>query len=192
VFDRHPALRLVYTELANQASTWWPGTAAEFDQVWQRRRWMIGHDCPRPPSEYMLSNLFLGASLLHRYPPETHIAISQGYGGNILWGADYPHVEGTLTNPSGPSTTRVAIQLCFAGVPERWARKMLGGNAIDVYGLDAEALRQVAERISAPTPRAGEPASVGTHPFLLERRRLTLPGNKLRRPGNGGRAMRCY
>jgi predicted TIM-barrel fold metal-dependent hydrolase len=152
VFERHPGLRLVYTELANQASTWWPGTAAEFDQVWQRRRWMIGHDCPRPPSEYMLSNVFLGASLLHRFPPETHIAISQGYGRNILWGADYPHVEGTLTNPTGPSTTRVAIQLSFAGIPERWARRMLGENAIDVYGLDGEALTKVAERISGPTP----------------------------------------
>jgi predicted TIM-barrel fold metal-dependent hydrolase len=152
VFERHPALRLVYTELASQASAWWPGTAAEFDQVWLRRRWMIGHDCPRPPSEYMLSNMFLGSSLLHRFPPETHIAVSQGYGSNILWGADYPHVEGTLTNPAGPSTTRVAMQLCFAGVPERWARRMLGGNAIDVYGLDAGALTKVAERISGPTP----------------------------------------
>jgi hypothetical protein len=44
------------------------------------------------------------------------------------------------------------MQMCFAGVPERWTRRMLGENAIDVYGLDAGALSKVAERISGPTP----------------------------------------
>jgi hypothetical protein len=36
---------------------------------------------------------------------------------------------------------------------------MLGGNAIDVYGLDRAALATVAARISAPTPAdlAGPP-----------------------------------
>jgi predicted TIM-barrel fold metal-dependent hydrolase len=153
VFERHPRLRLMYTELANQASTWWPGTASEFDQAWQRRGWMCREACPRPPSEYMYSNVFVGASLLHRYPPETHIAINLGHAANILWGSDYPHVEGTLSSPAGEmSTTRVAMQLSFAGVPERWTRRMLGENSIDVFGLDEEALTEVAHRISAPTP----------------------------------------
>jgi predicted TIM-barrel fold metal-dependent hydrolase len=154
VFERHPELRLVYTELMQQGSTWWPGTMAEYDQAWQRRRWMVGDMCPRPPSEYMQSNVFLGASLLHRSPHETHIAVSLGYAGNVLWGADYPHVEGAVlySGPDGPSTTRIAMQLSFAGVSERWTRRMLGGNAIDVYGLDGDALAAVAERISAPTP----------------------------------------
>jgi hypothetical protein len=69
-----------------------------------------------------------------------------------MWGSDYPHVEGTLHHPSGPSSTRVAMQLSFAGVPERWTRRMLGGTAIEVFGLDAEALAVVAERIAAPGP----------------------------------------
>jgi predicted TIM-barrel fold metal-dependent hydrolase len=152
VFERHPSLRLVYTELANQPSTWWPGTLVEFDQVWERRGWMFSDNCPRPPSEYIQSNVFLGASLLHRYAPETHIAMNQGYAANVMWGSDYPHVEGTLHHPSGPSSTRVAMQLSFAGIPERWVRRMLGGTAIEVFGLDTDALAMVAERISAPTP----------------------------------------
>ncbi len=152
VFERHPSLRLVYTELMQQGATWWPGTVAEYDQVWRRRGWICREQCPRPPSEYMASNVFNANSLLHRSPEETHTAISLGYAGNVLWGADYPHVEGTLTQPSGPSSTRVAMQLCFAGISETWTRAMLGGNAIDVYGLDPNALAKVAERISAPTP----------------------------------------
>ena len=153
VFERHPTLRLVYTELANQPSTWWPGTIAEYDQVWERRGWMVRESCPRPPSEYLRSNVFLGSSLLHRSPAETNIAIDLGFAGNVLWGSDYPHVEGTLDLTSAvESTTRVAMQLCFGNVEEPWARRMLGGNAIDVYGLDADALATVAERISAPAP----------------------------------------
>jgi predicted TIM-barrel fold metal-dependent hydrolase len=105
VFERHPGLRLVYTELANQPSTWWPGNLIEFDHAWQRRGWMAREKCPRPPSEYIVSNVFLGA-----------------------------------------------MQLSFAGIPERWARRMLGETAIEVFGLDASALAEVATRIAAPAP----------------------------------------
>jgi predicted TIM-barrel fold metal-dependent hydrolase len=153
VFERHSRVRLVYTELMQQGSTWWPSAIAQFDQGWVRRGWMVKDACPRPPSEYMRSNVFIGASLMHRLPAETHIAISEGYAGNVLWGADYPHVEGTLTDPAGPSTTRVAMQHIFAGVPEQWTRRMIGETAIEVYGLDRDALATVAERISAPTPQ---------------------------------------
>jgi predicted TIM-barrel fold metal-dependent hydrolase len=152
VFERHPNLRLVYTELTNSASTWWPGTGAEYDQGWEKRRWMIERMCPRPPSEYMLSNVFLAESRIHRYPSEAPIAVSQGYGGNIMWGSDYPHVEGTMCEPDGPSSTRIAMQVCFSHVSERWMRRMLGGNAIEVFGFDRDALAAVAERIEAPLP----------------------------------------
>jgi predicted TIM-barrel fold metal-dependent hydrolase len=161
VFERHPNLRLVYTELMQQGATWWPGAAAEFDQVWDRRGWMCREQCPRPPSEYLATNVFNANSLLHRSPEETHTAVSLGYAGNVMWGADYPHVEGTLTHPDGPSSTRVAMQLCFAGVPEEWTRRMLGGTAIDIYGLDGAEVARVAASISAPTPEdlASPPAA---------------------------------
>ena len=153
VFERHPSLRLVYTELMQQGATWWPGTVAEDQRVWRRRGWICRQQCPRPPSEYMASNVFNANSLLHCSPEETHTAISLGYAGNVLWGADYPHVEGTLYPafwlPPAPGS---AMQLSSAGISETWTRAMLGGNAIDVYGLDPNALAKVAERISAPTP----------------------------------------
>ncbi len=154
VFERHASLRLVYTELMQQPSTWWPGTVTEYDQAWERRRWMVGDMCPRPPSEYFQANVFLGSSLLHRYPPETQIAVREGFADNVLWGGDYPHVEGTLTHsePGDPTSTRVAMQICFAHVDEYWQRRMLGETAVEVYHLDRDALASVAAHIGAPTP----------------------------------------
>ena len=109
----------------------------------------------------LATNVFNANSLLHRSPEETHTAVSLGYAGNVMWGADYPHVEGTLTHPGGPSSTRVAMQLCFAGVPEEWTRRMLGGTAIDIYGLDEAEVAKVAASITAPTPEdlASPPAA---------------------------------
>ena len=65
--------------------------------------------------------------------------------GNLMWGTDYPHCEGTWPH------TRVAQRHTFGSVPEEEARMILGENAIDVYHLDRAALREVADRIG-PRP----------------------------------------
>ena len=65
----------------------------------------------------------------------------------VMWGSDYPHVEGTW-----PHTPKF-LNDAFAGVPEGEVRKMVGGNAIDCYGLDRGELSAVAERIG-PEPAA--------------------------------------
>jgi hypothetical protein len=46
---------------------------------------------------------------------------------------------------------RQALRYTFAGLPEADVRRMLGENAIRVYGLDGAALQQVARRIAAPS-----------------------------------------
>ena len=65
----------------------------------------------------------------------------------LMFGADYPHWEGTWPN------TQDWIRVAFAGVPEDEVRKILGGNAIEVYGLDRAKLDAVAARIG---PKASE------------------------------------
>ncbi len=61
--------------------------------------------------------------------------------GQFLFGADFPHWEGTWPN------TADWIKVAFSGVEETEARRILGENAIEVYGLDRQALAAVAERI---------------------------------------------
>jgi hypothetical protein len=65
--------------------------------------------------------------------------------GNLLWGNDLPHPEGTYPH------TRRWINERFAAVPEGEARRILGDNAIEFYGLDRGALTVIADRIG-PTP----------------------------------------
>jgi len=61
--------------------------------------------------------------------------------GNIMWGSDYPHPEGTW-----PYTREQMVET-FRGLPEGELRAMLGLNAARVYGLDVASLERTAARI---------------------------------------------
>jgi hypothetical protein len=63
----------------------------------------------------------------------------------LMWGSDYPHVEGTWPR------TRKAMRNTFASLPEDDVRRIIGENAFGIYDLDHAALRKVADRIG-PTP----------------------------------------
>ncbi|MGH9058273.1 MAG: amidohydrolase family protein, partial [Acidimicrobiales bacterium] len=56
----------------------------------------------------------------------------------MMWGADYPHEEGTTPY------TRQALQAALSDVPEEECRQMLGGTAARVYGFDLEQLAAIA------------------------------------------------
>jgi hypothetical protein len=58
-----------------------------------------------------------------------------------MWGADYPHTEGTWPH------SLESIANAVAGVPTDDVVGILGGNAIDLYGFDRDVLLPVAARI---------------------------------------------
>jgi hypothetical protein len=58
-----------------------------------------------------------------------------------MWGADYPHSEGTY-----PHTTE-ALRVAFADRPVGEVRTMVESTAADFYGFDLEQLRPVGDRI---------------------------------------------
>jgi predicted TIM-barrel fold metal-dependent hydrolase len=151
VFERHPGLRLVITE---QYEGWWTSTLAELDSVYLRfRRPGVDH-LPRLPSEYVRDHVFMGASFPSR--DLVRDAWQSGYAGNLLWGRDYPHDEGTfqvLDDPDAEPITRLALRHVLSQVPAREARMIAGETAIGVLGLDRAKLTEVAARISAPTSR---------------------------------------
>ena len=81
--------------------------------------------------------------------------------GNIMWGNDLPHPEGTFPY------TRYWIRKRFKDVPEDETRRMLGLTAAEVYGVDLDALAPLVERIGPTTeevhgdaPLARVPAGV--------------------------------
>jgi predicted TIM-barrel fold metal-dependent hydrolase len=154
VFERHPELQLVLTE---QPGDWWPYLCNELDSVHMANT----HDAalmaqvPRRPSEYLHRNVFVGASFLSR--AEVDSARLHGYTDRLMWGADYPHMEGTFQYPGTPelaghpSYTRLSLRFALAGTDERTVRAVLGETAAAVYGLDLAALRGIARAIDAPT-----------------------------------------
>jgi predicted TIM-barrel fold metal-dependent hydrolase len=148
VFERHPDLKLVYTE----TSAGWVGqTMRELDSAWLVYQSVLEEQCPRKPSDYFASNVFLGASF--PAPFETAEAMRDGFVNNVMWGSDYPHPEGTWQAPDedSPSTTRAALRFACAGMPIDATQRFLGETAISVYGFDRARLAVVAERIDAPS-----------------------------------------
>src|SRR5687768_1908126 len=169
VFERHPDLQLVLTE---QPGDWWPYTLRELDSAWMAHSHAFRDQVPRLPSEYCARNVSVGSSFLAHF--EAEAAVRDGYADKILWGSDYPHMEGTYQRPhdvDDPSMSLLAMRHTFAGLDVASVRAMAGENAVRVYGLDHDELASVAARIGAPsvteltTPIAEIPADGGSLAF---------------------------
>jgi predicted TIM-barrel fold metal-dependent hydrolase len=157
VFERHPRLKLVFTE---QRQEWVAETLRHLDSVYEH---VISSSAeareklPRTPSEYWSTNCFIGGSFMAPFE-----AAARGEIGvhNLMWGTDYPHMEGTWPN------TRLALRNTFARVPEEDTRLILGENAIRVYGLDENALRVVADRIGPKPEDLTKPLAPEEYPIF--------------------------
>jgi len=144
VFERHAALRLVMTE---QGSNWIVAAMAEMDRNYAMPMFrQLRRKLPRKPSEYYRQSCFLGASFLDENAAAARHEIGVE---KLLWGSDYPHIEGTWPH------TKQRLQEVFAGVPREEVARMLGGNAAAVYGFDAAALAGVAARVGPPRDSIG-------------------------------------
>ena len=133
VFDRHPKLKFVMTEIR---ADWLPATLQHLEAVYRDHR----EDLParRSPTDYWHSNCFTSLSFVHR----SEMAMRHEIGvEQIAFGRDYPHPEGTWPN------TAEWLKDALIGVPEDEARLMLGENAIRFFGLDGPKLIRIAERV---------------------------------------------
>ena len=145
VFQRHPNLKLVLTEVAGG---WWPYTMREMDSTYRDNYAALNEFLPNPPSYYCRANVYIGASFIA--PFEVEEAVREGYSQNVLWGQDYPHPEGVWSyREDGVSVTRLHLRNSFCPAAPDEARRMLSENATAVYGLDHNALQRVAERINS-------------------------------------------
>ena len=144
VFERHPDLKLVFTE---HPGDWWRIKLADLDSL----HYMAG--LPKKPSEYAKNNVFIGASFQARF--EAIDAIENDYWQNCIWGNDYPHIEGTWMPefPGDVPQSHLSLRYAYHDLDPAKVKAMLGDNGIRVWNLDGEALHKVAQGINAPTLR---------------------------------------
>ena len=137
-FERHPGLRMVMNE---QGSTWAPATLDELDHFYELSMFdQLRRDLPLKPSEYFRRQVFLGAGFTD--PGEVAVVDQLG-AGQLMWGSDYPHIEGTW-----PRSQEVLNQQ-FAGRPDDEVSQLVGGNAADLYGFDVDALTALSADLRA-------------------------------------------
>jgi len=140
IFERFPRLKLVLTE--NRAD-WVPDTLKLLDGIYSAPFFShVRESLSLKPSEYWERQVWCAASFMG--PDESAIRHEIGLE-RLMWGADYPHVEGTW-----PRTKR-SLHRCFAGIPAEETQIILETNPAELYGFDIAALQEVADRIESPT-----------------------------------------
>ena len=80
----------------------------------------------------------IGASCMPRREAEMRHEIGVG---NLAWGSDYPHPEGTWPKTEGH------LLETFMDLPEEELTPMLGGNLVQLFGFDPEKLAPLVARI---------------------------------------------
>lgn len=89
VFDRFPDLKVLVSE---GGATWGPFIADRLDEAYRQHGSMVRPQLRRLPSEYLYQHVY--ASFQHdRSAVKAMTAMGWN---NVLWGSDYPHLEGTF------------------------------------------------------------------------------------------------
>jgi len=149
VLERHPGLRLMVSE---QTVDWIPSTLEFMDYLYKGPLFaQVRRELSLKPSDYFARQCWAGASFMTRLECEMREGIGVD---RIMFGTDYPHVEGTWPN------TAARLRHTFGGLPEAEVAAMLGGNAAEAYGFDLEKLSPVADQVgpevstllAGPTP----------------------------------------
>lgn len=163
VLERFPNLKIVLTE---QGMAWLPRGLETLD--WFHRRMTmpdsaeslffgeVAAGMTMKPSEYFARNFWMGASFLR--PSEAPIAGDVVAVDRVMWGADYPHSEGSL------GYTTEALRAGFGDKPVDEARAMIETNAADFFGFDLDALRPLADRIGPRVDEVARPIAPDDYP----------------------------
>lgn len=162
VLERHPRLRVALTE---QGMAWLPRGLETLDWFHGRmtdphttESWYFGEVAKQlslTPSEYFARNFWVGASFLR--PSEAPLRHDIGVD-RIMWGADYPHTEGSM------GYTTQALRAAFGEVPVDEARAMIETNAADFFGFDLDVLRPLADEIGPEVAEVAQPLAPEDYP----------------------------
>jgi predicted TIM-barrel fold metal-dependent hydrolase len=122
LFDRNPGLRVVFVE---SGLHWVPGALHDADFIHESFPTHVQPRLAHPPSWYWRQHCYatfmvdpVGLAMLDRIGAD-----------RALWSTDYPHNESTL------GYTRSAAKAIYDATTVEEFRKIVGGNAIELFGL---------------------------------------------------------
>jgi predicted TIM-barrel fold metal-dependent hydrolase len=120
VLDRHPKLRLLISE---GGASWVPFVADRMTECYRQHGVWVRPKLSRPPKQIMFEQVY--ASFQHDQTAVTaHTAM--GYE-NVMWGSDYPHMEGTFGH------TQETLHELFDGVEERARDRIMRGAFLELF-----------------------------------------------------------
>lgn len=136
VFERYPTLEFVITEAG---CSWILQELRMMEHKWDNP--IFSHFTTKMslrPREYFQRQCYLGASFLppHEGEDRHEIGIDR-----IMYGTDYPHIEGTWPN------TMAEMRKTMSAYDESDIVQLLGTTALDAYAFDVDVLGPIAERI---------------------------------------------
>ncbi len=165
VFERHPDLKLVVTEIPG---VFWDEMNRKLDSVYKSPVRRLEHSLTKLPSEYTASNVWMGNSFQSR--PEAISAIAIGREDRFMWGSDYPHSEGTFSYSEDPAEypmTRLSLANTYHGLPLDKVRKLVGENVFEAFPrVDPAELYKVAERIGPTVDEIATKPDLGKYDYV--------------------------
>ena len=175
VFERFPDLRVAFTE---QGADWIPAMLERLDEQYSSPfERGITEILTKTPTGYWRSNCYVGASFMSRAECDVREQIGVD---RIMWGADYPHIEGTW--PHSLAALREACTGCSAEEIRMMASET-AAVGVRLRPRRAAARRRV-DRTVARRPRRAR----GTTTRHVQRRRLRTRQGQ--REGDGPPALR--
>jgi predicted TIM-barrel fold metal-dependent hydrolase len=120
--DRHPDLKLL---VAEGGAAWVPAIGDRMDEAYRQHGMFVRPKLSRLPSEIIRSQVY--ASFQH---DKSAVEVIEGTGyTNVMWGDDYPHLEGTYGH------TQETLHGLFAEVSPEIKQRVLRGTFEELFDI---------------------------------------------------------
>jgi predicted TIM-barrel fold metal-dependent hydrolase len=120
VLDRHPTLKLLISEAG---ASWVPFTGDRLNEAYRQHSAFVRDNLSRLPKEILFDQVY--ASFQHDESAIPTLS-AMGYR-NVMWGSDYPHIEGTFGH------TQKTLHELFDDQPEDVRLRITQGAFLDLF-----------------------------------------------------------
>jgi predicted TIM-barrel fold metal-dependent hydrolase len=129
--DRHPGLRIL---IAEGGAAWVPAIGDRMDEAYRQHGMFVRPKLSRLPSEIIHQQVY--ASFQHD-KSAVQVVAATGYR-NVLWGDDYPHLEGTYGH------TQETLRGLFADASDEVRERITAGTFNELFSVPAQTAQQAA------------------------------------------------